>query len=273
MSDQNYFLNTNIVGNFNDPTIDNSGYGSLPAAEKNQIYFAYFTNVGGTTPEIINQTSYFVKYLIDAQGNVVAPQPNSINVLDMVQNFEPGKLVNVTSLEGTAVFNVLLGTKQITDVGKLETIAVTQTGSGINDFTSSFDFVSSTAIYTYSDWNFGFLARSATTIPLTQTFTTASFLTEVYDPENQYNTSSFYCQFGNSTITTGNPVSFKTQLNVTPQVYSYVSNNNTPVSVPTQCILRITTSSATAPPVFDHILAQSTYNVSPTPVTNGYAAA
>ena len=36
MSDQNYFLSTNIIGDFNSPTTDNSGYGALSAAEKNQ---------------------------------------------------------------------------------------------------------------------------------------------------------------------------------------------------------------------------------------------
>ena len=66
MSDQNYFLNTDIIGDFNDSTMDNSGYGSLSAAEKNQTYFAYFDAVGGTGPEIIDQTAYFVKYLIDS---------------------------------------------------------------------------------------------------------------------------------------------------------------------------------------------------------------
>ena len=77
-----------IQGDFNDSTIDGSGYGALSAAEKNQTYFAYFSSVAATSPELINQTSYFVKYLIDAQGNVVTPQPNSIDVLNLIQNFE-----------------------------------------------------------------------------------------------------------------------------------------------------------------------------------------
>ena len=106
----------NIQGDFNDPTIDNSGYGALSAAEKNQTYFAYFSSVGGTSPELIDQTAYFVKYLIDAQGNVVTPQPNSIDILNLLQNFEPGKKVNVTSLEGNTLFITLLGTKTVTDI-------------------------------------------------------------------------------------------------------------------------------------------------------------
>ena len=68
-----YLYSSNIQGDFNDSTIDNSGYGASSAAEKNQTYFTYFSSVGSTFPEIIDQTAYFVKYLIDAQGNVVAP--------------------------------------------------------------------------------------------------------------------------------------------------------------------------------------------------------
>ena len=93
MSDQNYFLNTDIVGDFNDPTTDGSGYGALSAVEKNQTYFAYFNGVSSTGPEIIDQTAYFIKYLIDEKGNVVSPQPNSIALLNLRSNFEIHKTV------------------------------------------------------------------------------------------------------------------------------------------------------------------------------------
>jgi hypothetical protein len=127
-------------GDFNDPTTDNSGYGAFSAAEKNQTYFAYFSSVGGTGPELIDQTAYFLKYLIDVQGNVVTPQPNSIDILNMLQNFEPGKIVNVTSLEGTTLFNTLLGTKQITDIGRIETLLVTETSSIRTEFLPTMSF-------------------------------------------------------------------------------------------------------------------------------------
>lgn len=136
----NNLYSSNIQGDFNDLTTDGSGYGALSAAEKNQTYFAYFSSVGGTGPELIDQTAYFLKYLIDAQGNVVTPQPNSIDVLNMVQNFEPGKTVNVTSLEGTTLFNTLLGTKQITDIGRIETLLVTETSSIRTEFLPTMSF-------------------------------------------------------------------------------------------------------------------------------------
>ena len=147
MSDQNYFLNSNIIGDFNDSTVDNSGYVTLPSAEKNQTYFAYFNGVGGTGPEIIDQTAYFIKYLIDTQGNVVTPQANSFALLNLNQNFETNKIVNVTSLDGTTLFQTLLGNKTITDIGKIETIAVSQIGYNIIDYTSSLVFSHPTTTY------------------------------------------------------------------------------------------------------------------------------
>ena len=262
---QGFLLGDSIIGDFNTPSNNFSNYGVLPSAEKNQTYFAYFSSVGSTGPEIIDQTSYFLKYLIDAQGNVVTPQPNSIDVLDMIQNFEPGKIVNVTSLEGTTLFSTLLGTKTITDVGRIETLLVSQTGSGVRDFTSSIDFTSPNALYTYADFDFGFKAQKTTFVNILDgTFRTCSFQGETYDPSNQYNTSLSYYTFGQSTTLTNNPVSFKTQLNVQPYQIFNSSIPGSTVNSQTTVIVRITTASAAAPTVYGHTLTQNTYVVNTT---------
>jgi len=262
---QGFLLGSNIIGDFNTTTNNGSGYGAFSAAEKNQTYFAYFSSVGGTNPEIIDNTSYFLKYLIDAQGNVVTPQPNSINTLDMLQNFEPGKVVNVTSLEGTTLFSTLLGNKTITNVGKINTLLVSQTGSGVNDFISSIDFTAPNALYTYSDYDFGFKAVKTTLInTLDGTFRTCSFQGETYDPESQYNTSLSFYTFGQSTIPANNPVSFKTQLNIQPATITNLSIPGSTVNSQTTVIVRITTASAAAPTVYSHTLVQNTYVVSTT---------
>jgi len=261
---QGFLLGNSIIGDFNTPSNNFSGYGVAPAAERNQTYFAYFSSIGGTTPEIIDQTSYFLKYLIDAQGNVVTPQPNSINTLDMLQNFEPGKVVNVTSLEGTTLFSTLLGTKTITNVGRIETLLVSQTGSGVNNFTSSLSFTSPNALYTYSDYDFGFKAVKTIQQTLDGTFRTCSFQSEPYDPNAQYNPSLNSYIFGQSTILANNPVSFNTQLNIQPfQVYNPSIPGST-VNAQTTVIVRITTASAAAPTVYDYTLVQNTYVVSTT---------
>jgi hypothetical protein len=148
---QGFLLGSDIIGDFNTITNNGSGYGAYSAAEKNQTYFAYFSSVGSTTPEIIDQTAYFVKYLIDAQGNVVAPQPNSIDILNMLQNFEAGRVVNVTSLEGTTLFTTLLGTKQTTGIGRVQPILITETGSGRTDHinTMSFSAVAASSVQVF----------------------------------------------------------------------------------------------------------------------------
>ena len=263
MSDQNYFLNTSIIGDFNDPTSDNSGYGALPAAEKNQTYFAYFTSVGSTTPEIIDQTSYFLKYLIDDQGNVVAPQPNSIDILNLVNNFENGKVVNVTSLEGTSLFNPLLGNKQITGVGRIQTIGVSQTGSGVKDHTGSLLFGNSAASYNYGDYDYGFTAL-ATTQTIFDTYNVAKY-DQAFNPNNAYTGSpAFNYTFINNTNTNSNPVSFRAKAKVTPAQLTGVGLGNSGF-ISTDIYLRVVTSSAASPTTFDHVLNEILYNVTTNP--------
>jgi hypothetical protein len=214
MSDNLY--NSNVQGDFNSPTIDNSGYGALSAAEKNQTYFAYFSSVGSTTPEIINQTSYFIKYLIDAQGNVVAPQPNSIDILNMVQNFEAGRVVNVTSLEGTTLFTTLLGTKQTTGVGRIQPILITETGVERTDYITTMSFSAGPGgVGLDSAYNYAFLATKATSAFISNTsFTTLDFGQEANDANNNYNNSTYIYTFPNDTTSQGTQVSFKTTLRV-----------------------------------------------------------
>jgi hypothetical protein len=261
MSDQNYFLNTDIIGDFNDSTIDNSGYGSLSAAEKNQTYFAYFTSVGGTGPEIIDQTAYFIKYLIDAKGNVVAPQPNSIDILNLTSNFETNKLVNVTNLEGTSLFNSLLGTKVITDVGRIETISISQTGSGIKDYTSSLTFNNSQALYNYGGYNYNFYAfNSSDNQTISDSYTVVKFNGIPSNLNNRYTGSTSYnYTFENNTSANYNPVAFKAQIQCST-AQAQVGGGNYGW-IPTDIYVRIVTSSAATPTVFDYVLKEQVYNI------------
>ena len=70
-----------------------------PVAEQNQTYFAYFDGVGGTGPEYIDGTGYFIKYIIDTQGNVVNPEPftvadspQSVGLYNLLDNYEIGNI-------------------------------------------------------------------------------------------------------------------------------------------------------------------------------------
>lgn len=204
----------NIQGDFNTPTSDGSGYGTLPAAEKNQTYFAYFSSIGGTGPELIDQTAYFVKYLIDAQGNVVTPQPNSIDVLNLIQNFEAGKTVNVTSLEGTTLFSTLLGNKTVTDIGRIDTILTTETGSGKMDYLRTMSFSQGgTSLQTQNTPDFTFSAKKTTTSNITATtFTTVDYPYELSDPSSSYNNSTYTYTFSSSSYDYSTKVVFKASM-------------------------------------------------------------
>jgi hypothetical protein len=212
MSDNLY--STNIQGDFNDSTTDGSGYGAFSAAEKNQTYFAYFSSVGGTGPELIDQTAYFLKYLIDAQGNVVTPQPNSIDTLNMLQNFEPGKTVNVTSLEGTTLFSSLLGTKTITDIGRIETILTTETGSGRIDYIRTMSFSQGgTSLQTTPTPDYTFSAKKVTSSTVTDTtWTDLPFALELSDPSGSYDSSTYTYAFSTNTYDYSTKVIFKTSV-------------------------------------------------------------
>jgi hypothetical protein len=93
INDPNWFLNTDANGDFNTISSDQSGYGVLSAAERNSTFIAYFESIGSTTPEIINQTGFFIKYLIDEQGNVSEPTPDSIALYNLNNIFPEGSTV------------------------------------------------------------------------------------------------------------------------------------------------------------------------------------
>jgi hypothetical protein len=225
---QGFLLGNNIVGDFNTPTNNGSGYGAYSAAEKNQTYFAYFSSVGGTGPELIDQTSYFLKYLIDAQGNVVTPQPNSIDTLNMLQNFEPGKRVNVTSLEGTTLFSTLLGTKTITDVGRIETLLVTETSSIRTEFLPTMSFTQNNSFIQQvnNPPNYSFKALKSGNTTLTSTSTAVMpFESSSLNPLGDYKTTSYEYDFSTTTSTYGIEVKFKVGLAV--QFVAFNTNSQT----------------------------------------------
>ncbi len=231
-NDSQGFLRSDISGDFNTSTLNNSGYGVLSAAEKNQTYFAYFDGVGGTGPEIIDQTAYFIKYLIDSQGNVVTPQANSFALLNLNQNFESGKTVNVTSLQGTTLYSILLGDKKITDVGKIETLLVTETSSLRTEFlpTMSFFQYNSFINQVNNPPNYSFKALKSGNATLSSTTTTVlPFEIATLNPLGDYNTSIYEYEFGSTTSNYGIEVKFKAGLaikfnNITGDEYNNTGN-------------------------------------------------
>lgn len=156
-NDPTGFLSPNLVGDFNDPTIDGSGYGALTGAAQMQTYYAYYNAITSTAPEIPDQTAYFIKYLIDKDGNVVKPQPGEISAINLKDNFETGKIAISTARKPTVLFSDLLGEKEITHVGEISTILVSNTGSLPNQYvtTMSFEDITGVNLDTFpADFNF-----------------------------------------------------------------------------------------------------------------------
>jgi hypothetical protein len=95
---QSQFKNKSL-NNLQNNNIPGYSYGSvstLPVAKQNQTYIAYFDGIVGTGPEILGQTAYFVKYLIDKDGNVTKPvdntdptTPSQASFYNLYNNFEP----------------------------------------------------------------------------------------------------------------------------------------------------------------------------------------
>ena len=118
----------------------NGALGGLPVAERNQSYFAVFIGVGGTGPEIIDQTAYFITYLVDENGNVSKPSEDYDSLNNLNQNFEIGRNVIVRNDAASAVNGQLVGRKKIAAIGKQEPILYSQTGSSIGANVNSLNF-------------------------------------------------------------------------------------------------------------------------------------
>ncbi len=114
--------------------------GGLPVAERNQEFFLIFSGVGGTGPEIIGQTAYFIEYLVDSDGNIFKPSENTSALTNLLQNFQVNKPVNVVVDNASTTNAIMAGQKQLTAVGVQQPILYTQTGSSGGAFTGSIFF-------------------------------------------------------------------------------------------------------------------------------------
>jgi hypothetical protein len=136
---------------------ENYHYGTRPdfaVAEQNQTYFVYFDSLDDAGAEVIKQTSYFVKYIIDTKGNVVNPEPKTsggsrdeaIGLYNLTNNFEIGKKATVKLIEPDPTIDKIstekdiLGTYTITDVGTIRNIMTTETGYYPSSYLTTMSF-------------------------------------------------------------------------------------------------------------------------------------
>ena len=114
--------------------------GGLPVAEQNEEYFAVFKQVGGTGPEIIGQTAYFLTYLVDANGNVSKPADDTDALSNLIQTFPAGKTCVVRQDAASALNSILAGEHAVAAIGRQQPILYTQTGFSTGSFNTSISF-------------------------------------------------------------------------------------------------------------------------------------
>jgi hypothetical protein len=214
INDPSYFL-TNFKGDFNGISTDDSGYGSLPAVEQNQTYVAYFNGMAGTGPELIDQTALFIKYLIDKDGNITKPESDSTALLNLYSNFESGKTVTVLPQTATQTAANLIGDHIITDMGTIQPLVITETGSGRNNFITTMSFYENGSFLNGvpNIVNYYFLAKHNADQNATNNYT-VRFNTAISNPNNDYNTTDSVYGIPFSTVTNGAEISFQVGLAV-----------------------------------------------------------
>jgi hypothetical protein len=215
-------------------TINNTYYNygttpNTPVAEQNQTYFAYFDGVSGTGPEIIDQTAYSIKYLIDTNGNVVNPEPDTIanrpqaiGLYNLLNNFEVGTNAVVKLIESDPTLtenpndDALVGKYPVTHIGRLVLLATSEYSTINTDFLTTMSFQEyGTYLQGGDPPNFSFLAwkegnQNFLQSPSSPTFlaTTMEFTDIQSNDLEYYNNTDTYI-FGDSTSTYGLAVSFE----------------------------------------------------------------
>ena len=103
--------------------------GGLPVVESTKAYIATFKGVVSADPEVIANSSFFITYLVDEEGNIFKVSEDSDAQSDVQFNFDPGDNAIVRVDQGTLLNAQLSGKHKITSLGSFLPILVTQTGS------------------------------------------------------------------------------------------------------------------------------------------------
>jgi hypothetical protein len=151
----NYSLQSQIVPRYvgckqiqqnpNVWTLGDVAPSKTPSVQSLGTYFAYFTDAGGTNPEIINMRGCKIKYLIDSSGSVITPTLNSGSsyLPNLIDSFPGGQNVNIVPYVATGDVSQIQGVRPVLQPGVLpKAIIYTQTSS-LNNFVSTMSFAGS----------------------------------------------------------------------------------------------------------------------------------
>jgi|LakMenEpi03Aug12_release.lakeMendotaPanAssembly.Ray.scaffolds.fasta_scaffold219210_2 hypothetical protein len=107
---------------------------SLPVVEQLQDYLIVFKDVGSSSPEVIDNSSFFITYLVDSQGTPIKISAESVALSNLIQNFSDQNEVIIRVDQATSLNKQLEGIHSVTSIGSIVPISYTQTGveSGSN---------------------------------------------------------------------------------------------------------------------------------------------
>jgi hypothetical protein len=197
--------------------LDLGGFGNIPNVEQNQTFFAYFETIQNTNPIIKDQTSYNIKYLIDSTGEVSQPAPFNPALYNLIDSFETNKKATIKTISNSgSSFSFLSDTHPITNVGRLDLILISETGSERNDYvpTMSFDF----GVLENGIANYTFFATATSSLekPSGSTEAFISFSNAAYNtagPNYSIATNSYtFTDPGFTTSATGSRVKFNANI-------------------------------------------------------------
>ena len=120
---------------------DKDTLGGLPVVEQTQAFIAAFKGVISSTPEVIDNSSFFITYLIDKNGNISKISEDSDAENNVTQNFLKNEKVIVRVDQGTLLNPQLNGEHTITSLGSFIPILITQTGSSEHARVSFLNFL------------------------------------------------------------------------------------------------------------------------------------
>jgi len=172
----------------------NGVLGGLPVAEQNQDYFLVFKGVGGTGPEIIDNTAYFVQYIVDSDGNVSKPSQESIARLNLIQNFPVGKNTIVRIDNASGINTQLDGEHVITGVGVQQPILYTQFGIPSSSYNNTISFyiegAAPVGAYNTVGNYLGSMAKTNFAFPTSTTTAVTTYNSVLASPQSTYATYS-----------------------------------------------------------------------------------
>jgi hypothetical protein len=197
----------------------NGVLGGLPVAEQTQDYFLIFKGVGGTGPEIIDNTAYFIQYVVDSNGDIFKPSQGSIARLNILQNFPTGKLTTVRIDNASGINTQLDGDHIITGLGTQQPILYTQYGIPSSSYTQSISFITPNSappeIYTPVNNILGSMVKSNFTFN-SSSATTITGYTQTLPPSTgaNFNTSLGRYHITSSEVTDINSITFRISYNI-----------------------------------------------------------